>query len=1766
VGELENIRETSKTQLPVTLLANNDGNKPVVQTKRDTRRDSDALKKVVLAARASGTYDEAALAALQQLISTLGGVLATEAYLAGATYSDDQEVKWRVIVEALATPSRDAYDAVCKRMWSRDLAVVLADGDSVGKLLRERAANRAAGEAAIAALGAIAFGVEQGALRSPLDLARAEALIQGRAGLPDLETIRLLLKLPAELRKTHEVVLARTAWREDLVTSLRRMEKALAMPQSVIAAIKTVRAAREAGTETSPQALAALRQLLALYNRDAQRVEAALAETGETLGLDATRVVDVPKASIEVYKLALTQLQAADKKPTQKQQEQRMQLAMTPPERRKYDLLKQLEANFETNAPKAKEIATTLASEFPEQYTGTWLVEVAKKIDDAVRIRGLVDTLKSQFSTQAAAAKATATQLATDYPELFTKEWLDGIKAKIDVAVKQRKVGEEIQRCLATAKAEWDRRPEPAKTALRRALQLAPRDLELRGWATRFIAQIDDFQDNQIMANFDRPTPAKEAAERFHRRNPRRFSAANLAEFNRKVDSYQDQAWANRVGEAEVRAWLGANVFEYVEEAPDEVKRELMIQLGRMKRDQLLGAGGGGVRSKVQLANPVSEQQRMDVLDRSDDVSTTFTFSTSEQLVPKTMERTANQLDTEATKLRDDKTPVSTDGNLFSSTQTPAITTITNAALDGRADDMQRSATAYRDLATRLRTGQTTIAAERDKMELDRQALNWEAIKIRDSIPDLQKAGSIKEVEEAQRRFEELCKSSQYLQDILATPTGVVPNAGVIATQLKYERKEKAFVAGSTESSWVGSWMNLVDRVTVGDDPYSQGVGRNFNEMLVGLTRGLGRIPAFEAGVLRFLADCGERWFPESMTAALRQQAESNLRMATAMQGSQSSVTWENTKARDTYTAAGGKIPLLDRAFNNEMIFSKPDVAAMTVLSNLPPTPVTAGIQVAIAVGQTFESFFSTYGRTGSIQASLTEAGWTTFQNVVGVVFSKFGLGAELAGNVAVVYGVGKARGLSNEQIEEEIAWMVVSIGATKLSERVGSRPSLRATTREVISKLEGKPLELDPATRAVDAKVDAIGVKLETALVTERALVEKIRAGQSKGLDVTTLFKELQLAAFETSQQREALRAGFREQPTTTGTVDATVPTTKVETPVIAEATTAKTETATVDTQLVERDRKFRSLFDDSIPAADSLPERTVKGLERLASEARTKYPELAKLTDTEVMALIGYTTSDAARINQGLRGQRSEVANAAAKDYAAVINDALAKLPEQPGTFTRMVEYDATILAQFVEGGFVREPGFSSTSMLDKGSLGKQSIGGNTELVVNGKRGKRIDFLSAKPGEVEVLFPADALFRVDSVETKGGTTKIVLTEVDAATGSVQVIGRPSKAVEASRPTETVAPTETVTPKSEPSNTPTQPTFKPEAANEGLGADKRMAAFSDRTRSLESSWKSLDEGARLDKLRTAINQQLADAGVPPLEVVSVTTLGTANGSLDFPTWAIHINSERLGGALSADQFAALMNTVYHEARHGEQWYSAARYLHAQGLRPSHIHALTGIPMTIIDTVPINTRPMTVAQMSDAKAYFDSVYGVRSSARNATFSESATNALARKLATLTIDSLEANPNTTPANLAAAKTHLNDLLGRGEILYETYRQLPEEVDAFATGLRLQTTLEARRTFIGRMGNNVELFIAQAREWLEVALRIKSMPELAQTHVAVDQQIAQVQQWLAVLHDKLVERKNAITSDTPLATEQLQQLNAQIQQVLALETQYTVAPTP
>ncbi len=225
----------------------------------------------------------------------------------------------------------------------------------------------------------------------------------------------------------------------------------------------------------------------------------------------------------------------------------------------------------------------------------------------------------------------------------------------------------------------------------------------------------------------------------------------------------------------------------------------------------------------------------------------------------------------------------------------------------------------------------------------------------------------------------------------------------------------------------------------------------------------------------------------------------------------------------------------------------------------------------------------------------------------------------------------------------------------------------------------------------------------------------------------------------------------------------------------------TTKTEQTTTTEKPVELsqtpEQLFESMFKRPLNSGfDGLsPQYTLKALQSKAAAARAKYPELAAMTDVELMALIGYTSADSVDINKGLRGQLGTNANAEAHIYSGLIESAMAKLPDQAGTFRRVVNYDAAILAQFEVGKVVAEPGFSSAS---RGTV--DSLTGNTIIEIRGTRGKDIDFISTKTGvEREVLFPANTAFRVDSIESVGGKPKIVLVEV--AGGATEVIGQPT-------------------------------------------------------------------------------------------------------------------------------------------------------------------------------------------------------------------------------------------------------------------------------------------------------------------------------------------------------------------------------------------------
>ena len=108
--------------------------------------------------------------------------------------------------------------------------------------------------------------------------------------------------------------------------------------------------------------------------------------------------------------------------------------------------------------------------------------------------------------------------------------------------------------------------------------------------------------------------------------------------------------------------------------------------------------------------------------------------------------------------------------------------------------------------------------------------------------------------------------------------------------------------------------------------------------------------------------------------------------------------------------------------------------------------------------------------------------------------------------------------------------------------------------------------------------------------------------------------------------------------------------------------------------------------------------------------------------------------------------------------------LNDALGRLPDHPAVGLRR---GATLtreeFAKYVPGQVATEYAFTSASM-------GRGFGGNAVFTIRSRHGKRIDGLSRYPSEREMLFKAGTRFRVLSVESEGGTTKIEMEEMDDA------------------------------------------------------------------------------------------------------------------------------------------------------------------------------------------------------------------------------------------------------------------------------------------------------------------------------------------------------------------------------------------------------------
>lgn len=197
---------------------------------------------------------------------------------------------------------------------------------------------------------------------------------------------------------------------------------------------------------------------------------------------------------------------------------------------------------------------------------------------------------------------------------------------------------------------------------------------------------------------------------------------------------------------------------------------------------------------------------------------------------------------------------------------------------------------------------------------------------------------------------------------------------------------------------------------------------------------------------------------------------------------------------------------------------------------------------------------------------------------------------------------------------------------------------------------------------------------------------------------------------------------------------------------------------------------------------------------------------------------------------------------------------------------------------------------------------------------------------------------------------------------------------------------------------------------------------------------------------ARLTKLVELINATLATHGVPAVTQGFDSNQNNA-GSFDFGPWTMLIGRNKLGGeSISEEDARDVSQTVYHEARHTEQWFRMAQLRAGQGLSAAGIARELGIPADIATAA--RARPLVRGSMEAviAQGWWESVYGSGAANREAVLKE----------LDAASDALRAARNAHNANPTdGTQAALDAAVARRRRAFDAYRNLPEENDAWAT---------------------------------------------------------------------------------------------------------------
>lgn len=256
-------------------------------------------------------------------------------------------------------------------------------------------------------------------------------------------------------------------------------------------------------------------------------------------------------------------------------------------------------------------------------------------------------------------------------------------------------------------------------------------------------------------------------------------------------------------------------------------------------------------------------------------------------------------------------------------------------------------------------------------------------------------------------------------------------------------------------------------------------------------------------------------------------------------------------------------------------------------------------------------------------------------------------------------------------------------------------------------------------------------------------------------------------------------------------------------------------------------------------------------------------------------------------------------------------------------------------------------------------------------------------------------------------------------------------------------------------------------PRTLPAAFPSGLADEERVDSFVEGAADVESRWAEFpDADARVNALTSLVNARLVASGVPACLVV-VNDLPNLLGQFDFTTWSLEIGRPAFANdTISHEEAADAADTVYHEARHAEQWFRMAQYLAGQGRDAASIATHMGIPAAQASAAVAD--PLTKGSMEYliADGWYQSVYGSGSAHRERTLTELSEAGTAQDAAQAAVD---ANPS--PANQAALTT----ATARRQAAFDAYQQLPEENDAWRTGGRVTAGMLAADTDTESLGS-------------------------------------------------------------------------------------------